>query len=71
VPGGRRKWRLIEQLGPMAPVAGVFVQCIGITPDKAGALIKRLAIHSRLPEPLRTAHLIAGGIVTGESRHRA
>jgi endonuclease V-like protein UPF0215 family len=24
-----------------------------------------------LPEPLRTAHLIAGGIVCGESRHRA
>jgi len=71
VPGGRRKWRLIEQLGPMEPAAGVFVQCAGITPDKAAVLIKRLAIHSRLPEPLRTAHLIAGGIVTGESRHRA
>jgi len=24
-----------------------------------------------MPEPLRTAHLIAGGIATGESRHRA
>jgi len=71
VPGGRRKWRLIEQLGPMEPVAGIFVQCAGITSDKAGALIKRLAIHSRLPEPLRTAHLIAGGVITGESRHRA
>jgi uncharacterized protein len=71
VPGGRRKWRLIEKLGPMEAVAGVFVQCAGIAPEKAGALIERLAIHSRLPEPLRTAHLIAGGIVTGESRHRA
>ena len=71
VRGGRRKWRLIERLGPMEPVAGVFVQCAGITPVKAGALIQRLAVHSRLPEPLRTAHLIAGGIATGESRHRA
>ena len=24
-----------------------------------------------LPEPLRTAHLVAGGIASGESRHRA
>jgi uncharacterized protein len=71
VPGGRRKLRLIEQAGPMQAVAGVYVQCAGITPEKVGELIRRLAVHSKLPEPLRTAHLIAGGIATGESRHRA
>ena len=71
VPGGRRKLKLIEQAGPMQPVAGVYVQCAGIVPEKAGELIRRLALHSKLPEPLRTAHLIAGGIETGESRHRA
>ncbi|OGI50219.1 MAG: hypothetical protein A3E57_03985 [Candidatus Muproteobacteria bacterium RIFCSPHIGHO2_12_FULL_60_33] len=71
VPGGRRKWALIEQLGPMEPVAGVFVQRAGISLEKTSELIKRFAVHSRLPEPLRTAHLIAGGIASGESRHRA
>jgi len=71
VPGGRRKLKLIEQAGPMHPVAGVYVQCAGITLDKAGELIRRLAVHSKLPESLRTAHLIVGGLVTGESRHRA
>ena len=71
VPGGWRKLKLIEQAGPMHPVAGVYVQCAGITLDRAGELIRRLALHSKLPEPLRTAHLIAGGIATGESRHRA
>jgi endonuclease V-like protein UPF0215 family len=71
VRGGQRKWALIEHLGPMEPVAGVFVQRLGISLEDSGALIKRLAVNSALPEPLRTAHLIAGGIGLGESRHRA
>lgn len=70
VPGGRRKWMLIEQLGPMEAVQGVYIQRAGITLDKAADLIRRLALHSTLPEPLRTAHLIAGGVTRGESRHR-
>jgi endonuclease V-like protein UPF0215 family len=70
VAGGRRKWRLIEQAGPMEPLAGVFVQRAGIAPEKARELIERLAVHGRIPEPLRVAHLIAGGVTTGESRHR-
>jgi endonuclease V-like protein UPF0215 family len=70
VPGGTRKLRLIEQAGAMLPVAGVYVQCAGISTEKAGLVIRRFAVHSRLPEPLRTAHLIAGGVATGESRHR-
>ncbi len=71
VPGGRRKWALIERLGPMEAVQGVYVQRAGIALDKAADLIRRLALHSTLPEPLRTAHLIAGGVTQGESRHRA
>jgi endonuclease V-like protein UPF0215 family len=71
VPGGVRKWELIERLGAMEPVAGVFVQRIGVSLQDVEALLQRLAINSVLPEPLRTAHLIAGGIACGESRHRA
>lgn len=70
VPGGARKWRLIQQAGPMEPLAEVYVQRMGIEKADTEALIQRLVVHSVLPEPLRTAHLIAGGIVTGESRHR-
>ena len=70
VPGGARKWRLIENTGPMEPMAGVYVQRVGIGRDEAEALISSLAVNSRMPEPLRTAHLIAGGLVNGESRHR-
>jgi endonuclease V-like protein UPF0215 family len=72
VPGGRRKWTLIEKLGPMEHVAGVHVQRAGISLEKTAELIRRLAANSALPEPLRTAHLIAGGVTSGQSsRHRA
>jgi len=70
VPGGSRKWRLIEKAGPVESVAGLFVQRAGIGIDDARQVLKRLAVHSSMPEPLRTAHLIAGGVTRGESRHR-
>lgn len=71
VRGGARKWRLVEQAGPMEPLAGVWVQRAGISAQAAEKLLERLAVHGRLPEPIRTAHLIAGGLGAGESRHRA
>lgn len=70
VPGGARKWRLIEEAGAMEPQAGVHVQRCGLSPAEAEGLVTALQIHGRLPEPLRMAHLIAGGVATGESRHR-
>jgi hypothetical protein len=71
VRGGARKWALIERLGPMEPVAGVWVQRVGLSLAEADALLARLAIHGRIPEPLRVAHLITGGVTTGQSRGRA
>lgn len=71
VPGGVRKWRLIEAAGPMEPVAGLYAQRCGIAPEDAFRLLTRLQQHGQLPEPLRTAHMIAGGVTIGESRHRA
>ena len=71
VRGGARKWRLIERAGPIEPVGKVFVQRAGIDHAHAIRAVKRFAVNSDLPEPLRTAHLIAGGVTAGESRHRA
>jgi endonuclease V-like protein UPF0215 family len=71
VPGGARKWRLIEAAGPMEPMDALYVQRCGITPEDAATLLASLQINSQLPEPLRVAHMIAGGVTTGESRHRA
>jgi hypothetical protein len=70
VPGGQRKWTIIERLGSMKPVAGVFVQHVGISLEHAERVIRRFATHSSIPEPLRAAHLIAGAIVTGRSGGR-
>ncbi|AGP36124.1 hypothetical protein BE04_19860 [Sorangium cellulosum] len=71
VRGGRRKWALIERAGPMEPVGGVYVQRAGLSLEDTAALLARLSVHGNLPEPLRAAHLIAGGLTTGESRGRA
>jgi len=70
VPGGERKWRRVQRAGLPERVQGVWVQRAGLSPAEAAELIRRFAVNSRIPEPLRTAHLIAGGVARGESRHR-
>ena len=71
VPGGARKWRLIERLGEMEPLRGVYVQRVGLDRAQARNLLAATTLHGNLPEPLRLAHLIAGGVTTGHSRGRA
>ena len=71
VPGGARKWRLVRRAGPMEPLAGVWVQRIGLTAREATSLLERLTDQGQLPEPLRLAHILAGGLGRGVSRGRA
>jgi endonuclease V-like protein UPF0215 family len=71
VKGGKRKWRRIERLPPAKKCGAVYAQGIHLDWEDTVALVERFATHSHLPEPLRTAHLIAGALVHGESRHRA
>jgi endonuclease V-like protein UPF0215 family len=70
VADGVCKWRLIERAGEMRPLAGVYAQWVGIERDEAERLIHTSARYGRIPEPLRAAHLIAGGLGTGHSRGR-
>lgn len=70
VAGGKRKWQLIEKAGPMEDIAGVYIQRAGIGPVAARRVIEYFAINSAIPEPLRTAHLIAAGLAGGRSRQR-
>lgn len=70
VPGGAQKWRMIERAGLMEHVSGLYVQRAGLSLSDTKLLLEKLAVNSTIPEPLRTAHLIAGGITLGESTGR-
>jgi endonuclease V-like protein UPF0215 family len=49
----------------------LWIQRAGLTLAQARGLVADTTLHGNIPEPLRLAHLIAGGIATGRSRGRA
>ena len=69
-PGGDDKWALIEQAGPLERLGVLWVQRVGMTEAEATALLRATTSHGNIPEPLRLAHLIAGGVERGASRGR-
>jgi uncharacterized protein len=84
VSGAARKWELITRAGAverLAPstragkrgdvVPKLWIQRAGMTPAEARQIVLATTLHGNLPEPLRIAHLIAGGVTTGKSRGRA
>jgi len=72
VSGGRRKWKLVEKAGPMERAADVWVQRADLSLDEAERVLLGAgrSLCGKLPEPLRVAHLVAGGFA-GQSRGRA
>ena len=70
VRGGKKKWAVIERLGPMEPVEKIYVQRLGLTIKQAASVVRNFTVTGHIPEPLRVAHLIAGAIINGESRGR-
>jgi len=42
----------------------------GLSLEHARKLVAATTLHGNIPEPLRLAHLIAGGVTTGRSRRR-
>jgi endonuclease V-like protein UPF0215 family len=87
VTGAAKKWRLIERAGAIEelgiskralrasglPRGGqrLWIQRVHLSVPEARELVTATTLHGNVPEPLRIAHLIAGGIVTGASRGRA
>ena len=69
-PGGAEKWRLIESFGPLEKLGALWVQRIGLTAREATDLLAATTSHGNIPEPLRLAHIIAGGVELGASRGR-
>jgi hypothetical protein len=73
LPRWQQRWKVLQSAGRIHPVSpkryksSVYMQIVGITRSDAEKLVKLTSTRSLLPEPLRVAHLIATGIVRGES----
>lgn len=74
---GEERWAIIERAGKIEKIAGekerspIYIQKAGIGLESAEKIIRLTSIRSNIPEPLRVAHLIATGIILGESRGKA
>lgn len=64
----KRKIKLIEKAGEIMKIGNIFVQLSGIDLSDARKILKVVCTRSYVPEPIRIAHIIASGIVLGESR---
>ncbi len=70
IPDGEKKWNIIQSLGPMEPCKNCFIQRVGVDFQEAEQIVDFFCINSNIPEPLRTAHLIAGALEKGSSSGR-
>jgi len=71
VAGLSERLPLLDRSPPALPVApGLYLAAAGVTPAEAAELVRLTVGKSRLPEPLRIAHLVAAALVSGESRGR-
>ncbi|NCN64628.1 MAG: DUF99 family protein [Candidatus Altiarchaeum hamiconexum] len=74
------RWKVIEIAGKPKKVkvesidgrkGFVYIQKCGINLSDAKAIVKISTTRGLIPEPIRLAHIIASGIVSGESRGNA
>ncbi|MBM4783940.1 MAG: DUF99 family protein [Archangiaceae bacterium] len=70
VEGWQEKQALMEAAGEPEACGPVFVQRAGLSHAEAERMLEATTAHGIIPEPLRLAHLIAGGTTTGKSRGR-
>lgn len=72
----KKRWQMIENAGVIKECRlknkkKVYYQNVGIDDDEAEDVILLSSTRSDIPEPLRIAHLIATGVIKGESAGRA
>lgn len=75
VTGYKTKYKLIKKAGMVKEAkigdGKIYFQNRGVSTGKAREIIQIAVSRGHMPEPIRTAHIIASGIVEGESRGRA
>ena len=64
----KQKIKLLEKAGKVIQIDDIFVQLAGIDFEKARKILKIVCTRSLVPEPLRLAHIIASGVILGESK---
>ena len=69
--GQKEKIGLLDKAGSVVKIWHIYAQPVGISIEKLKEILKLVCTRSNIPEPLRLAHLIASGIVKGESKGRA
>ena len=67
----QQKIKLIEKAGDVFRIDDIFIQSVGIKTDDLRKILKVVCTRSLIPEPIRLAHLIAQGVIFGESKGRA
>jgi uncharacterized protein len=68
------RWALIQRAGEVHLVDAsepIYIQIHGIDLEDALDIVQLSSTHSAIPEPIRAAHIIAAGVVTGESKGSA
>jgi endonuclease V-like protein UPF0215 family len=68
--GFPERMELLERAGPSSPLGKIGFAAAGIEREEAERLLLAERGRSHLPEGLRLAHLIAQGLVLGESKGR-
>ncbi|MEM4772868.1 MAG: DUF99 family protein, partial [Nanoarchaeales archaeon] len=67
-----KKIEIIKNLPEPKPVntkyGTTYFQNVGISDEEAKEIILKTSVNSRIPEPVRVAHLIAMGVTLGYSR---
>jgi hypothetical protein len=70
-PLGVSRRSLKREPSGLATAQRLWIQRAGLSLEEARQVVRRTTLHGNIPEPLRLAHLIAGGVTTGKSRGRA
>ncbi len=69
-----KRLAIVERAGEVKSIEingkWIYFQYAGITEEEAKTILKNTSVRGAIPEAIRMAHIIASGIVDGESRGR-
>ncbi len=75
-PDWKDRWNDVLDAGEIYKIKNenkedIYIQICGIDLEDAVKIVRLSATRSAIPEPLRAAHIIAAGVITGESKGNA